>query len=226
MEKNIRNGKMCEWAVLACFLLAAVWFFCPIGQPEGKSVLFAMRLALPAIVLALGSLWLRPKWIMMAFWFCALGDAMGVLGSFEGQMGGFALAHICYVSFFLKCIRQGRMQSKALTVTTLLSLIPLIVAAFKVIPAVPLLPIRVGCVIYALLLIGTMWTSMMRAFAAPVGERMLPSVAALGGILFLVSDFVLSWNKFTSHIPQASILIMSTYYAALLFLFVGTAKKL
>jgi uncharacterized membrane protein YhhN len=43
----------------------------------------------------------------------------------------------------------------------------------------------------------------------------------LGALLFLISDFILSWNKFTSHIPHASLYIMITYYSALFFLFIG-----
>ena len=107
----MKNNIKCELAVIICYLLASAWFFFPIGKPEGGSMLFAMRLALPAIVLAMGSFWMRPKLLMMAFWFCALGDVMGVLGCFEGQMGGFALAHICFISFFGRAIRRAKEHS-------------------------------------------------------------------------------------------------------------------
>lgn len=211
-----------EWAVIVSFLLAAAWFFFPIGKSEGESLLFAMRLALPAVVLAVGSLWLRPRLMMMAFWFCALGDAMGVLGSFEGQMGGFALAHICFILYFIKGIRKGNAQSAVMAAVSSVCLIPLVIAAWKVIPAVQFLPIRIGCSVYALLLIGTVWTSAVRAFSVCDGRKVFSLLAALGGVSFLVSDFVLAWNKFTEHISNASLCIMTTYYAALLLLFVGT----
>lgn len=211
-----------EWAVIVSFLLAAAWFFFPIGKSEGESLLFAMRLALPAVVLAVGSLWLRPRLMMMAFWFCALGDAMGVLGSFEGQMGSFALAHICFIYYFIKGIRDGKRQSAMLVLTTLLCLLPFVIAALKVIPAISNLPIRIGCSVYAILLSGTVWTTIVRAFSSPCGRRAFPLLAAIGATSFLVSDFILAWNKFTAHVPHASLYIMSTYYAALLLLFVGT----
>ena len=211
-----------EWAVIVSFLLAAAWFFFPIGKSEGESVLFAMRLVLPAVVLAVGSLWLRPRLMMAAFWFCALGDAMGVLGSFEGQMGGFALAHICFILYFIKGIRKGNVQPAVIAAISSVCLIPLVVAVWKVIPAVHCLPIRIGCSVYALLLIGTVWTSAARALTVCDSRKTLPLLAALGGILFLVSDFVLAWNKFTEHISNASLCIMTTYYAALLLLFMGT----
>ena len=220
----MKKDSVREVAVGLCFLLAVVWFFCPVGKPEGGSVLFAMRLALPAIVLAMGSLWLRPKLMMMAFWFCALGDAMGVLGSFEGQMGGFALAHICFVCYFIKGLRWGSVQPVVAAITSLSCLVPLVIAAWKVIPAIPDFPIRIGCSVYALLLIGTVWTSVVRVLVVRDSSKVLPLLAALGGMLFLVSDFVLAWNKFAEHISNASLCIMSTYYAALLLLFVGTCE--
>ena len=210
--------------VILAFLLAAVWFFFPVGKPEGESLLFAMRLALPAALLAIGGIGLVPALMTLGFVFCAIGDAMGVLGSFEGQMAGFAIAHICFISYFLKGIRESKPLPIALISTTLLCLVPLVLAAKKVIPQVHNLPIRIGCIIYALLLTGTLWTSIVRAFTEKNCRSVLPYVAALGALSFLVSDFVLSWNKFTAHIPHASLYIMTTYYAALLLLFVGTLK--
>lgn len=210
-------------ATIVAFLLAASWFFFPLGGPSKGHLLFAMRLALPAILLAAGSIGLLPCQMTFGFLFCAIGDAMGVIGSFEGQMGGFAIAHICFILFFLKDIRDGKTHPPAYLFTTLLCFVPLILAAIKVLPAIQDLPLRIGCAIYALLLSGTMWTSIIRTQSIQAG-KVISVVAALGGSFFLISDFILAWNKFTAHIPNASILIMSTYYAALLFLFVGTLR--
>ena len=224
MKKDIRCKLRRELAVTVCFLLAAVWFFYPVGKPEGGSVLFAMRLALPAIVLAVGSLWLRPKLMMMGFWFCALGDAMGVLGSFEGQMGGFALAHICFICFFGGEIRRAKehpFMIVTIAIASLICLVPLGLAACKVIPAIPDLPIRIGCSVYALLLTGTVWTAIVREYTVPLDRISNPFKAVYGAVAFLVSDFVLAWNKFVEHIPHASVYIMFTYYFALLLLFAG-----
>ena len=222
MKNNIR----CEWTVVTCFLLASAWFFFPIGKPEGGSMLFAMRLALPAVVLAVGSFWLRPKLMMMAFWFCALGDAMGVLGSFEGQMAGFALAHICFISFFLRKIHRAKERSLLnIAIVSLICLGPLGLAAWKVIPAITDLPIQIGCSVYALLLTGTLWTAAVREYAASADWIGTPFKAVYGAAFFLTSDFILSWNKFVEHIPHASFYIMITYYCALLLLFTGVAGK-
>ena len=210
--------------VIAAFLVAAFWFFFPVGKPDGESLLFALRLALPAAILALGGIGLLPWPMTIGFCFCAVGDAMGVIGSFEGQMGGFAVAHICFIYWFVKGIRQSKPKPASLVATTLLCLLPLVLAALKILPAVQNLPIRIGCIVYALLLIGTVWTSTVHALSANNGKTILPYIASVGGLLFLVSDFILSWNKFTAHIPHASLYIMITYYAALLLLFVGTLR--
>lgn len=210
------------FVVIIAFLLAAGWFFFPLGKPEGGSLLFAMRLALPATLLTFGGIGLIPSLMTFGFLFCAIGDAMGVLGNFEGQMAGFAIAHICFITYFIKCIYKP--HPVVLVAATLLCLIPLVLAATKVIPLIKDLPIRIGCIIYALLLTGTFWTSIVRIFSGKKGSKVLPAIVAFGALFFLVSDFVLSWNKFAEHIPHASLYIMSTYYAALLLLFFGTLR--
>ena len=210
---------------VAAFLFSAGWFFVPVGRPDGESLLFAMRLTLPAALLALGSIGLVPGPMTVAFCFCAIGDAMGVLGSFEGQLSEFAVAHIFFIIHFVRDTRWSKPQNSALVITALFCSLPLVLAALKIIPAIHDLPIRIGCIVYALLLIGTAWTGIVRAVSVRNGWVSLPVVAAIGGLLFLVSDFILSWNKFTEHIPHASFYIMSTYYAALLCLFIGTLQK-
>lgn len=210
--------------VIVIFLLSALWFFFPLWGSDAGNMLFAMRLALPATILAIGGIGLFPRLMTLAFFFCAVGDAMGVIGSFEGQMGGFAIAHLFFICQFVRDIRQSKITRVALTISTLLCLIPLIIAGIKVIPAIRDLPIRIGCIVYALLLCGTLWTSLVRALSEKGERRILPYITALGAFLFLISDFILSWNKFTSHVNYASLYIMTTYYCALLFLFIGTLR--
>ena len=211
------------WAVVVTFLLAALWFFFPVDEPDGKCLPFAMRLALPAAILAIGGIGLLPRLMTAGFVFCAVGDAMGVIGSFEGQMGGFAVAHICFICHFLGEIRRRKPHPAVLFVTTLLCLAPLVLAALKVIPMIQDLPIRIGCSVYALLLTGTVWTSIVRSHPDPNNRINYSFVAVTGALFFLASDFILAWNKFVEHIPHASLCIMIPYYAALLLLFIGTS---
>ena len=217
------------------YLRAVVWFFIPIGVPEGKNLLFSLRLALPAAVLALSGIGLLPWQMTAGFFFCAVGDMMGVLGSFEGQMGGFAVAHICFIAWLTKQLPKSILNSSffilhsSFIYITPLCIAPLFFAAVRIIPAIHDMPIRVGCVIYALLLTGTMWTAWLRmassAYPSKGNANGWALLTALGATLFLVSDFVLAWNKFVASIPNSRILIMSTYYAALLLLFMGGAYK-
>jgi len=212
-------------AVVVAFLLAAGWFFVPVGRPEGESLLFAMRLALPTTLLAVGNIGLIPWLMAMGFCFCAVGDALGVAGSFEGQMGGFAVAHICFICQFAKDIRASKPKTGVLVASTLLCLLLIAFAMLKIIPAIRDLPIRIGCIVYAFLLTGTAWTSIVRAVSQGVRRALPCYIAAVGGLLFLASDFILSWHKFAGRIPQASLYIMTTYYAALLCLFLGTLRR-
>ena len=221
-------------AVVVAFLVAVAWFFVPVGKPEGDSLLFALRLALPAALLAVGGIGLLP-WLMTAgFLFCCVGDAMGVMGSFEGQMGGFAVAHVCFICWLAKGVSKStgrrvvgsKSHKSAILIIILLCLAALALAAVRIIPKVDDVLIRIGCAVYALLLTGTFGTAWIRmvhpAAEHPTGRRLL---TALGATSFLVSDFVLAWNKFVCHVPNSRLLIMSTYYAALLLLFIGEATK-
>ncbi len=47
---------------------------------------------------------------------------------------------------------------------------------------------------------------------------------ALGGILFLVSDLLLAFNKFVRHVPAAGIWIMGTYYLSQFYLVKGLLR--
>ena len=217
---TIKNSR--EWVVIAAFLLAALWFFFPWGRPNGECLAFALRLALPAAILTIGGIGLRPWLMTVGFLFCAVGDAMGVIGNFEGQMGGFAVAHICFICHFAKEIHYRKSYRSRFAAATLLCLVPLVLAATKVIPMIKNLPIRIGCSIYSLLLTGTVWTSIVRNQS---NANKWINVAALGALFFLSSDFTLAWNKFVEHIPHASLYIMTTYYAALLLLFIGTSGE-
>ncbi|MFD0590333.1 lysoplasmalogenase [Paenibacillus sp. GCM10027627] len=49
--------------------------------------------------------------------------------------------------------------------------------------------------------------------------------AAIGAILFVASDSILAWNKFVSDVPASGILIMSTYFAAQLFIAGSISEK-
>lgn len=211
--------------VIFLFIISVIWYFFPLGKEIFLRNIFAMRLALPAAILAIGGIGLLPCLISMGFVFCTIGDALGVAGSFEGQIGGFAVAQICFILDFVKDIRQNikeDSQKKRVAIrnggaiATILCLFPLLFAGYNIFPNVYPLVTRIGCVVYSLLLLGTVWTSIVRAC---VIRRY---VAMAGCVIFLVSDFTIAWNKFSEHIPNSGLYIMTTYYAALILIFLGT----
>jgi uncharacterized membrane protein YhhN len=64
-------------------------------------------------------------------------------------------------------------------------------------------------VIFYITVISTMvWSAIMTA----------NKWAIIGSVLFMISDSILSWNKFISHISYSDVLIMTTYYIAQFFI--------
>ncbi len=175
---------------IVVFFISVLWYFFPIGSGFFPTDMFALRLELPAAALAFGGVGLLPWVITLGFVFCTVGDAMGVAGSFEGQMGGFAIAQICFIMQFIKEIRQyvktytqHKYSSVGPVIATLICMVPLIFAARNILPEVGEMHLRIGCVVYALLLLTTVWTSIVRAFF------LKKYVAMIGCIIFLISDF-------------------------------------
>lgn len=71
----------------------------------------------------------------------------------------------------------------------------------RVVPCAPAGVLRVGVSIYAVLM-----------------QRSL--LYALGALLFVISDFILAWNKFVEPVPYREILVLGTYLSAQWLLFV------
>lgn len=181
--------------------------------------LFAAGTALPCLLawpvsfLALSSLFLLPRSLTAAFLFCALGDFAGQLGSFVFQMLFFALGHIWFILFFAR--RHAALNKRWFFLLRSILLILIVWAYATIAVHVADVPLRLGVVVYTLL-IATMAFEACR-FGSPL--------TAAGGWLFIVSDAVLAYNKFTADIPDAGIVIMSTYYLAQLLLFTGAALR-
>ena len=100
-----RIGPMAVTAT-ALWLAASVIFFMPVDIPS--------KVTIPAGLLALASLWLCPWQITLALLFSALGDYMGSVHNFMGQMGFFAVGHIWYIAYFAgrKLLKWEKKQLK------------------------------------------------------------------------------------------------------------------
>ena len=70
--------------------------------------------------------------------------------------------------------------------------------------------------IYIALLVLMFWRAVARAMQILVNRKFLPLALSLmaGGLCFVVSDFVIAFDKFRFSVPLSDYIIMITYYAA------------
>ena len=188
-------------AIAACL---AIFYFLPVSIPY--------KICLTVGVLAIGSIGSLPWLMVLAFVFSCTGDAMGAAHSFPLQMLSFMLAHISMIIFFCSRLKGKKVITDTRSIGTLLVLICIIALSFtKIVPNAPEGFIRIGVGTYSVLLSLMCWTAALQN----------NKIVATGAFLFLVSDLILAWNKFTSPIPYAHIVLMIPYYAGQIGLFLG-----
>lgn len=165
------------------------------------------RIAYPVAALALMGAYLGMGWkFVLAFLFSCTGDAMGAYGSFFGQMGYFAAAHIILIWAFAEELWKVRKTLVGLAVTA-----ALVFAFALVIPKVAEPWLQIGCGVYAVLITAMFGLSLMQR----------SPLFAIGAALFLISDMILSWNKFVGSVTAEKWLIMVPYYLGQLLIWLG-----
>lgn len=193
------------------FIVLAAMYLMPSAALEQmlpeKVVRF--RIAYPVAALALMGAYLGMGWkFVLAFLFSCTGDAMGAYGSFFGQMGYFAAAHIILIWAFAEELWKVRKTLVGLAVTA-----ALVFAFALVIPKVPEPWLQIGCGIYAVLITAMFGLSLMQR----------SPLFAIGAALFLISDMILSWNKFVGPVTAEKWMIMVPYYLGQLLIWLGAA---
>lgn len=167
------------------------------------------RIAYPVAALALMGAYLGMEWkFVLAFLFSCTGDAMGAYGSFFGQMGYFAAAHIILIWAFAEELWKVRKILVGLAVTA-----ALVFAFALVIPKVAEPWLQIGCGVYAVLITAMFGLSLMQR----------SPLFAIGAALFLISDMILSWNKFVGPVTAEKWMIMVPYYLGQLLIWLGAA---
>lgn len=194
------------------FIVLAAMYLMPSAALEQmlpeKVVRF--RIAYPVAALALMGAYLGMGWkFVLAFLFSCTGDAMGAYGSFFGQMGYFAAAHIILIWAFAEELWKVRKTLVGLAVTA-----ALVFAFALVIPKVPEPWLQIGCGVYAVLITAMFGLSLMQR----------SPLFAIGATLFLISDMILSWNKFVGPVAAEKWLIMVPYYLGQLLIWLGAAS--
>ena len=193
------------------FIVLAAMYLMPAAALEQmlpeKVVRF--RIAYPVAALALLGAYLCMGWkFVLAFLFSCTGDALGAYGSFFGQMGYFASAHILLIWAFAEELWKVRKTLVGLAVTA-----ALVFAFALVIPKVPEPGLQIGCGVYAVLITAMFGLSLMQR----------SPLFAIGAALFLISDMILSWNKFVGPVTAEKWLIMVPYYLGQLLIWLGAA---
>ena len=142
--------------------------------------------------------------VLFALLLSAAGDAAGAVHDFLLQMFLFALAHVAYIRYFLPSAEFSRRRIAAAAVVGAGLLLFLFAG---IVPRVASSVERTGVA-----LSGTVIAAMLLCVLFYLG-RYAPGfrVAAL---LFVFSDATIAWNKFVEPLPDATLRIMSTYYAA------------
>ncbi|GAA1746664.1 lysoplasmalogenase [Aeromicrobium alkaliterrae] len=155
-----------------------------------------------------------PRILALALLFCLGGDFFLELdGLFLAGMGSFALAHVCFITWFVRHGAVERLRANPLLV------VGLAVAAVAIVVSVwsgiddPV--VRAVLPFYALLLSGT-------AATALVTERL----AGVGAVLFLVSDALIALTVFdrvgTTAVTHVAIMVL--YLGAIALLTLGGAR--
>ena len=232
--KQDENGRKIIYISLIFIVLAAIYFVpaAALGEMLPERMV-SFRIAFPVAALSVFGAWLGIEWkFVLAFLFSCTGDAMGAFGSFAGQTGYFAAAHVMLIWAFAGMLRERRrrrgllegktggaedfLDSKLWKTLAGLAVAAALAFAFAlVIPEVPEGALRIGYGIYAVLIAAMFGLSLMQR----------PPFFAAGAALFLISDMILSWNRFVGPVPASAWLIMIPYYLGQLLLWLGAAYR-
>ena len=192
------TGKLYFYEIIGVFFILTLYYFIA----EHSSWFIAM----PALFLGLATLahsreggWAIPA----ALFLSAIGDYQGSEHNFILQVLFFALAHIFYIVDFLPKRNLSNRNKYVASIPYIYAVAFLILLISHMNHAVEM----VAVVIYALI-IATMGAS---ALVMEIKHKWWYVIAA---VLFIFSDSVIVYNKYIEHIPNASLWIMTTYYAA------------
>ncbi|WP_010648644.1 lysoplasmalogenase [Oceanobacillus massiliensis] len=190
---------------LLILAMGLVYLFIAPSEPLIFSLFFKL---IPMVLILLYAFQQSPRrksvtqWlVMIGIVFCMVGDA--TIHWFMIGLSAFLVGHLFYMTGFFK--------KWQFSLARFLTIFP--IAGYGIIMALQLTQaigqdgnghLMMPVVIYISVI------SVMAFSAIMTGNKW----AAIGSILFLISDSILSWNMFLSPVPFADSLIMTTYYGA------------
>lgn len=192
------NSKLYFFEIIVVYLILALYFF--IADHSSWFI------AVPTLLLSLATLahsrqggWAIP----VALFFSAIGDYQGSEHNFILQVLFFAFAHIFYIKDFVSNGKFTKQKAWIAALPYIYAVVYLVLLISHMNNVVEI----VAVAIYAMI-IASMGAS---ALMLDIKHKFWYVVAA---ILFIFSDSVIVYNKYIEHVSNASLWIMTTYYAA------------
>jgi uncharacterized membrane protein YhhN len=142
--------------------------------------------------------------LALALGFCTMGDVLLDLDPrmFAFGLGAFLLAHLTYISLFVRNRTAGIRLRPAQLAAVLLVLVYSVTLSVWIVPSVGELAAPV--VLYICALTAMVSTAILARFRRPW--------VVVGAILFLISDSLLAIHKFKEPVPLRDYLVWTTYY--------------
>lgn len=189
--------------LLILFMSGLYIFFIP-EDPAPLKVTFKLIPMVLIIIYAYQQFNTKPThWIILTgLFFCMLGDGF-IAFSFIFGLAAFLVGHLFYLFGFFKTWKFSKTRFAMIILIFCYSYF----ISKEIIEALTesgnnnlIIPV----IAYVFVISLMAWSAIM------TGNKW----AIWGSVLFVLSDSILSWNMFVSEVPQSSVLIMTTYYAA------------
>ena len=150
------------------------------------------------------------RWIVLGLLFSLIGDVFLMLrgNHFLAGLVSFLVAHLCYIVAFQAGVTlPGPVWLMLTLLVAGLAINAFVLTEFGA--------MRVPGTVYMIVIFAMVWLAMLR-YTQQVAPR--AELAAIGAVLFAVSDTSLSVNRFVRRFPRGQWLTLGTYYAAQCFI--------
>lgn len=192
-------------ALVAGFLILAVLYFF-VGDWGCDWLICRRWVAVPTLFATVTTAlnFKRGGWLIpLALLASSAGDWAGAMGEFIFQIAFFAVAHIFYIADFVPKCKFSLKRTIALVLFSAIVLPFLGYVLMHIGNRVEMIAVAIyGVLIYTM------------GFTALIQNRRFSMFYAIAAMLFIFSDSCIAYNRFVEHIPNATMWIMTTYYAA------------
>jgi uncharacterized membrane protein YhhN len=179
-----------------------------------RTVAVAEYITKPAvtILITLAAVALDPSdetmrwWFVTAFVLCLVGDVTLMLDLFEVGLGAFLLAHLTFVGGFV----AGGVDGTVMLLVVAVAMVVLLATVGR--------RIRAGAgkdAVPVTIYLGAITAMALAAAAHGNGWGIA------GGVIFVVSDSILGWDRFVHRLAAAPVAVMVTYHIALACLLIS-----